>query len=116
MSKIPPTTVVHVNDPGDYDVYIGRPNRRRGLAGSAWANPFVIGRDGDRAEVIAMYEVYLLLRGDLRARIGELRGKRLACWCAPLACHGHVLARLADGLASAQSAATVCEPCGVAHP
>ena len=28
--------------------------------------------------------------------LGELRGKRLACYCAPLPCHGDVLAALAD--------------------
>jgi hypothetical protein len=26
----------------------------------------------------------------------ELRGKVLGCWCAPLPCHGHVLACIAD--------------------
>ena len=28
--------------------------------------------------------------------IHELRGKDLVCWCAPLPCHGDVLARLAN--------------------
>lgn len=27
----------------------------------------------------------------------ELKGKQLACWCAPLPCHGDVLAAVADG-------------------
>ena len=34
-----------------YDVYIGR--------GSKWGNPFVIGKDGTREEVINKYEEYL---------------------------------------------------------
>lgn len=63
---------------------------------TGWGNPFVIGRDGDRAEVIAKYEKWIKTQPGLLAAIGELRGKKLYCWCAPLACHGDVLARLAD--------------------
>src|SRR2546422_436042 len=58
-----------------------------------WGNPFVLGRDGDRATVIARYrDDHLLTRPDLLARLGELRGKALGCWCAPLACHADMLA------------------------
>jgi len=32
------------------------------------------------------------------ARLPDLRGRRLGCFCAPQACHGDVLARLADAL------------------
>ena len=35
---------------------------------------------------------------DLVARLGELKGKTLASWCPPAACHGQVLARLAEAL------------------
>lgn len=73
----------------EYDVYIGRPSK--------WGNPFVIGRDGTRAEVIEKYEAWLLDQPDLLAALPELRGKRLGCFCAPLPCHGDVLARLAEG-------------------
>ena len=69
-------------------VYIGR--------GSKWGNPFVIGRDGDRAAVIAKYERYLRSRHDLLRALDELRGKDLVCFCAPLACHGDLLLRLAN--------------------
>jgi hypothetical protein len=69
-------------------VYIGRP--------SIWGNPFVIGRDGDRAEVIRKYEAWLMRHPRLLARVAELRGKVLGCFCAPLPCHGDVLARLAE--------------------
>ena len=64
-----------------------------------WGNPFRIGRDGTRAEVIERY------RRDLwrRIRAGEvdleelatLDGRDLACWCADLPCHADVLARAA---------------------
>ena len=58
-----------------------------------WGNTFVLGRDGDRATVIARYRDHYLPRNPaLIARLGELRGKALGCWCAPEACHGDVLA------------------------
>jgi hypothetical protein len=71
-------------------VYIGRPG--------PWGNPFKIGPDGTRLEVIEKYRVWLRGQPDLvaRARV-ELRGKMLGCWCAPQRCHGDVLADVADG-------------------
>jgi Domain of unknown function (DUF4326) len=78
-------------------VYSGRANPRYGLRASKWANPFMIERDGARDEVIAMYERWLRdERPDLMAALPELRGNDLVCWCAPLACHGDVLLRLAN--------------------
>jgi hypothetical protein len=71
-----------------HHVYIGRPSK--------WGNPFVLGRDGDRAEVIALYERWLCANEALMADLGELRGKVLGCWCAPRPCHGDVLVRLAN--------------------
>ena len=69
-------------------VYIGRP--------SIWGNPFVIGKDGTRADVIAKYETWLLRQPRLMAQLDRLRGRNLVCWCAPLPCHGDVLLRLAN--------------------
>ena len=69
-------------------VYIGR--------GSKWGNPFRIGRDGDRATVIAKHERWLSDRHDLLRAIDELRGRDLLCFCAPLPCHGELLLRLAN--------------------
>jgi hypothetical protein len=71
-----------------YDVYVGRP--------SFFGNPFMIGRDGNRAEVIEKYAIWLVSQPGVLARIKELRGKRLGCWCAPEACHGDILSRLAN--------------------
>lgn len=60
-----------------------------------WGNPFIIGRDGTREEVVARYRHWLLSTPEgndlVRAARRELRGKRLGCHCAPLACHGDVL-------------------------
>lgn len=93
----PQGRVVHVKrEP--YDTYIGRENPRHGLKRSEWHNPFKEGRDGTREEVIAKFEHHLLEnRPDLVDRLPELRGKVLGCWCAPAACHGAVLLRLARG-------------------
>lgn len=79
--------VVHCKrDP--HDVYIGRPSK--------WGNPFRIGVDGTREEVIAKYRAWVLENGiDALAR-RELRGKVLGCWCAPEACHGDVLVEWAN--------------------
>ncbi|CCV16361.1 DUF4326 domain-containing protein [Mesorhizobium sp. STM 4661] len=69
-------------------VYIGR--------GSKWGNPFIIGRDGDRAGVIAKYERWLANQHDLLRSLNELSGRDLVCFCVPRACHGHILIRLAN--------------------
>ena len=70
-----------------YDVYIGRP--------SVWGNPFRVGRDGTRDDVVTKYEAWLRTQPELMAQLPELRGKTLGCWCKPLPCHGDVLARVA---------------------
>ena len=64
--------------------YIGR--------GSKWGNPFVIGKDGDRDDVIISFSIYaqdrLIKEPDW---LTPLKGKDLKCFCAPQACHGDVL-------------------------
>jgi hypothetical protein len=62
-----------------------------------WGNPFEMPADGDRDQVILAYaKHYLPNKPSLLARLPELRGKVLACWCAPEACHGDVLAWRAE--------------------
>lgn len=78
-------------------VYIGRP----GIFG----NPFRIGPDGDRAEVIEKYRQWLSVElgrnqelrealEDLVQRVSRGEDLQLVCWCAPQPCHGDVLAEL----------------------
>lgn len=69
-------------------VFIGRPSK--------WGNPFVIGKDGTRAEVIAKYEAWIVEQPELMAALHELTGKDLVCFCDPDPCHGHILLRLAN--------------------
>jgi len=73
-------------------VYIGRPSK--------WGNPFSH-LDGtlaqfkvaSREEAIRRYELWL---GTQPLDPRELAGRDLLCWCAPEACHGDVLLRLAN--------------------
>ena len=67
-------------------VYVGRPTK--------WGNPFIIGKDGTREEVISKYREKIIREppGDF----SELRGKDLVCWCAPLPCHADILLELAN--------------------
>jgi hypothetical protein len=69
-------------------VFIGRPSK--------WGNPFHIGRDGTRHEVIARYMQYLFASPELLAALHELKGKDLVCHCSPKPCHGDVLLELAN--------------------
>lgn len=67
---------------------------------TAWGNPFAIGRDGTRAEVIAKYQRWVLTSHTkvaewIRDNAYRLHGKTLGCWCAPQACHGDFLLELA---------------------
>lgn len=82
------TTVTHKRNP--HDVYIGRPSK--------WGNPFVIGLDGSRADVIKKYRHWVLYQPRLMAALPELKDKVLGCFCHPLHCHGDVLAELVNQL------------------
>jgi len=74
----------------EYDCYIGRPSK--------WGNPYSIGKDGTREEVIEKYRKYILNSPELLKALPELKGKRLGCWCFPLACHGDILVQLIEEL------------------
>ena len=80
----------------EFDVYIGR--------GSIWGNPYTH-LDGPtqakfsvptREDAIDAYEGWLRSQPDLMAKIPTLKDKVLGCYCKPQACHGDILARLAD--------------------
>lgn len=92
----PPTRVVNVKT-SDFDVYIGRANLGRRLSQSVWANPFPIDSQTTRDQAIELFRKHLENHPELLSRVHELKGKRLGCWCKPKACHGDLLAKLADG-------------------
>ncbi|MFN8129412.1 MAG: DUF4326 domain-containing protein [Candidatus Nanopelagicales bacterium] len=94
MLEEPPAVVVKIPEVDLRDPAVVRIDRL-----SKWGNPYVVGIDGDRATVIKAYRRWILDRPDLLEALGELEGKRLACWCAPRACHGDVLVELLENRA-----------------
>ena len=76
----------------DEAVYVGRPSK--------FGNPFVIGPDGTRDEVIASFRHWVETTEQgaavADAARSELRGKDLICYCKPEACHADVLVELAN--------------------
>ena len=77
--------VVHCKK-STFDIYIGRPSKR--------GNPF---KNGAKEENIQNYETWIKSKPELLEQAkAELRGKVLACWCAPKECHGHILSRIAN--------------------
>ncbi len=94
------------------NVYVGRAGvvfiEKDGLkerfpkVASPFCNPFKVGKDGTRDEVIEKYKIYIKAKlrdnpslvDDLRA----MKGKNLGCWCAPEPCHADVLLEIINGL------------------
>ena len=93
---------------GDNRFYVGRANLSCRLPQSPLANPFVVGRDGDRREVIEKFRRWLWPQLKRWRETGELKeatqalkaiavdvdeGKLvvLTCWCKPEPCHGDVI-------------------------
>ena len=62
--------------------------------GTIWGNPFLIGVDGTRDEVIDMYEEYIRSSPMLMADLPKLEGEVLGCYCKPKRCHGDILVKL----------------------
>lgn len=81
------TKVVHCKKE-KYDVYIGRP--------AYFGNPFEIGIDGNREEVIEKYKDWFVMQiktnNVFRKQLDKLKGKTLGCWCKPKDCHGDIIA------------------------
>lgn len=87
-------------------LYIGRPR-----SGEPWnfGNPFRVGRDGPRGSCVPKFEQWLRTgctfgcpdatdarRTWILDHLHLLRDQTLGCFCKPAACHGDVLARLAQ--------------------
>lgn len=85
------------------NVYIGRggvvfiEGKRYPSESSIFANPYKIGKDGTREEVIAKYKRYMMKKINddksktLKKELLALKDKNLGCWCYPDMCHGNVL-------------------------
>lgn len=88
------------------NVYVGRAGvvfvekERYPKQASVFCNPFKVGKDGTRDEVIAKFRVYMKAKVEadpvVKGQLLGLKGKRLGCWCKPEACHGDVLLELIE--------------------
>jgi len=86
------------------NIYIGRlgvvfiDGIRFPKTSSNFANPFKIGKDGNRDEVIQKYKLYIIEKieqnATLKQELLEMKNKNLGCWCFPEQCHGNVLLEL----------------------
>ncbi|MEG4533025.1 DUF4326 domain-containing protein [Microcoleus sp. D2_18a_D3] len=100
---------------GENKIYIGRANKGLGLKSSPLANPYKIGVDGNRAEVIALYRKWLwnrMLIGynnpnetfnelfSIAHRVKKKENIKLSCYCKPLDCHGDVLVKCINWIVS----------------
>lgn len=81
------TLVVHCKrEP--YQVYIGRPSK--------WGNPHKVGPMTREAAIEKYLDDLINDPFLITEHLHELQGKVLGCFCSPNACHGDVLARLAN--------------------
>jgi len=71
-----------------YTTYIGRPSK--------WGNPFEIGKDGTREQVLQKYKQYILKKPELLEMLPQLKNEILGCFCKPKACHGDILVELLE--------------------
>lgn len=84
------TTVVVNLKKEEYDVYIGRAGQ--GESGY-FGNPFrgeQLGRDEAIRQFKRYFEARVKTDAEYREKVLALKGKRLGCFCKPLACHGDV--------------------------
>lgn len=77
-------TIINIKSGQRYDFYAGRANKTYNVKESILANPYIIGKDGNRREVIEKYKIYFLNRvnkdREFEDYILSLRGKTGACW------------------------------------
>lgn len=88
------------------NIYIGRKgvvfidNIRFPKNSSNFANPYKIGKDGTREEILLKYKNFIVNKlnndKDLVVELLLLKGKNLGCWCFPKSCHGNILLELID--------------------
>ncbi len=91
------TKVVNLKEES-YDIRIDR--------SSKFGNPFHVGRDGSRIEVIEKFSLWI--KGEaythfkqrerklILKNLHQLGGKRLGCWCSPKPCHGDIYVTLLE--------------------
>ena len=86
------TTVIHIKDRQPGDIYIGRAGHGED---GYFGNPFPLKPGESRGSTIERFRAWFweqITKPEYRQRVLALRGKRLVCFCKPLACHGDVIA------------------------
>jgi hypothetical protein len=77
-----------INDPNT--AFIN--GRRYPERDSPYCNPYKIGIDGNREDVLLKFEKMFKSKPELIERAKkELKGKDLGCWCHPEKCHADIL-------------------------
>ena len=82
-----------------FDVYCGRKNPTMPSVGGEYpfGNPFKMTKEDEREAVVRKYAVWVCSHPKMVERIRkELKGKVLACWCAPKMCHCNIIAQIAN--------------------
>ena len=86
--------ILNIKKTKEYDAYIGRRGYGYWDTDVYFGNPFEIGKNGTREDVIQKFRDYfndrIVKDIEFKRRVLELNGKRLGCFCKPLACHGDV--------------------------
>jgi len=90
--------IVSVKTKQPYDLYIGRANKGYGLTESIFHNPYVIGVDGNREEVIKKFEKNAAQNPKILDNLWLIDGMILGCWYdyPKEDCHGRVLFELRE--------------------
>jgi hypothetical protein len=101
-------TIVNRRNGRAAGVYVGRP--------SVLGNPYVIGHDGSRPDVVDKYRAWLREQyrhdGAVRRALRQLAMRYLTdgaltliCWCAPQPCHAEVIRDAVLGMVQARERA-----------
>lgn len=94
---------VNLNDPDV--VYVGRAQKHPShpkLSQGFWGNPFSKADPaiGTKERAIELFRAWIVQQPEKMARLEELRGKRIVCWCKKQGhedCHADVLIELLEG-------------------
>jgi hypothetical protein len=87
-----PAKIVNKSTGATFDEYIGRP--------TIFGNPYIIGKDGTRDEVIDRHRADFLQRilvdEEFREKVLALKNRVLQCYCSPLRCHAETYIEYCD--------------------
>lgn len=76
------TKIVNIKSGARYDIYCGRANKWYGEpVDSTFCNPFVIGKDGSRQEVIEKFKQYAATNKTIMNELYLIDDKTLGCYC-----------------------------------